>query len=138
MAEGSPLLELKNPTPIKPESFKNVKNFVPKYLSDIDTLVLRPKGKSIPAVSIDIDGEMYVRVAPETGEIVGLEIEDVDKYFAQKYPEFGAIWKQAKRSVAKSNCNDRAIATFMSIVYDLLEDVFKEGDGPQIMSHSPI
>jgi hypothetical protein len=135
---GARVLELKTQIPIKSGSFKNVKSFVPKYLTDVDTFILRPSGKSIPAVSIDIEGEWYLRINPDTGEIVGVEIEDFEKYFIKKYPEFGVIWKQAKKSVGKSNCNDKNTSTFVSIVYDLLADVLKDDDTPQLLYRGAI
>jgi len=53
-------------------------------------------GKPRPAVSIDCDGEFWIRVDPSTGEIVGLEIEDFESVFLKKHPELQRTWQEAK------------------------------------------
>ncbi len=39
------------------------------------------------AVSVDCDGEFWIRIDPENGEILGLEIEDFKRVFLKKHPE---------------------------------------------------
>ena len=62
----------------------NIKSFVSTYDKEIDSLIIQPK-EPVPAVSIDWDGDLWVRVNPLTGEIVGIEIEDYKQFFAKKY-----------------------------------------------------
>src|SRR5574341_835590 len=51
-----------------------------------------------PAASIDIAGEFWLRVTPDTSEIVGIEIEDFRRIFLAKNPEIARIWRQAART----------------------------------------
>jgi hypothetical protein len=39
------------------------------------------------AISMDCNGEFWVRVDPENGDILGLEIEDFERVFLKKHPE---------------------------------------------------
>jgi hypothetical protein len=39
------------------------------------------------AVSINCKGEFWVRIDPQNGEILGLEIEDFKRIFLKKHPE---------------------------------------------------
>lgn len=47
-----------------------------------------------PAVSLDIDGDFWLRIDPKTGDVVGIEIEDFRTIFLEKFPEVAHIWKQ--------------------------------------------
>ena len=40
-----------------------------------------------PAISVDCDGLFWLRVDPQTNEIVGIEIEDFRVFFMGKHPE---------------------------------------------------
>ncbi|MHB8575271.1 MAG: hypothetical protein ACYDCQ_08045 [Dehalococcoidia bacterium] len=46
----------------------------------------------VPAISHDLDGEIWLRIVRETGEIVGFEIEDFVTHFLPAHPEFAAAW----------------------------------------------
>ena len=54
------------------------------YDKDIDTLIII-FGENRPAVSIDCEGEFWLRKDPETNEMVGIEIENFKKVFLKKY-----------------------------------------------------
>ncbi|MEK7354336.1 MAG: DUF2283 domain-containing protein [Chloroflexota bacterium] len=109
------------------ETLKNMMSFVPLYLEDIDTLIFQPE-KPPPAISIDCDGDIMLRVDPKTREIVGIEIEDFEGYFIIKYPAFGPIWKEMKSVIKKNKCENEALNTFLSIVQTLLKElVDKQG-----------
>ena len=41
-------------------------------------------GENKPAISHDIEGEFWLRIVPDTNEIIGIEIEDF-KHFLKKY-----------------------------------------------------
>jgi uncharacterized protein YuzE len=62
----------------------NIRSFVSTYDKEIDSLIIQPK-KPVPAISIDWDGDFWVRVNPLSGEIVGIEIENYKQFFAKKY-----------------------------------------------------
>jgi len=55
-----------------------------KYDSDIDTLYIW-FGENRPAVSIDCDGDFWIRRDTHTGEIIGIEIEDFKAHFLKKF-----------------------------------------------------
>lgn len=120
-------IELDNST-VHIESLKrNMKSFVPLYLQDIDTLIFQPE-KPIPAISVDCNGDMYLRVDPKTKEIVGVEIEDFEEYFIVKYPKFAPIWKETKGLIKKQHLENENLTAFLTIVQELLNDlVTKQG-----------
>jgi len=68
------------------KTLRNIRSFDAEYDMERDILLLQSK-KRCPAISIDVDGEMWFRVDPSTGEIVGLEIEDFREVFLKKHPE---------------------------------------------------
>ena len=82
---GREVIELNSPQ-IDFTTINNLKNFVPVYHKDEDTFFLRPD-KPRPATSFDWDGEIWIRIDPQNGEIVGLEIDDFESIFLKKYPE---------------------------------------------------
>jgi len=46
-----------------------------------------------PAVSIDIEGEVWLRVVRATGEVVGFEFEDFREHFLPRHPELAQAWR---------------------------------------------
>lgn len=56
------------------------------YDEKADILLIQSKERR-PSVSVDCDGEYWVRVDPQTGEILGLEIEDFKRVFLKKHRE---------------------------------------------------
>ena len=66
---------------------ENIRSFVPDYDKVADSLLLQPHEPD-PAVSVDWNGEMWLRINPENGEIIGVEIEDYKKFFARKYRKY--------------------------------------------------
>jgi len=55
-----------------------------KYDKDIDVLYIR-FGENRPAISVDCDGDFWIRKVPHTGEIIGIEIDDFKVHFLKKY-----------------------------------------------------
>ena len=124
---GSEVGKLDNST-IHLESLKNLRNFSLHYLANIDTLIFQIQMIPVPAISVDCDGDILLRVDPKTSEIVGVEIEDFEGYFITKYPAFAPLWKQVKSTVTKNKCETEAITTFLTIVQELLTElVGKQG-----------
>ncbi len=61
-------------------------NFDVSYNSKRDTLFMQLKNPP-PAISVDCDGMFWLRVNPQNGEIVGIEIEGYRKVFLKRYHE---------------------------------------------------
>ena len=45
-----------------------------------------------PALSIDVDGEVWLRIVPATKQIVGFEIEDFKRSLLKHHPDLAAEW----------------------------------------------
>lgn len=123
---GTEVNKLNNDT-INLETLKNIMSFIPLYLEDIDTLIFQPENP-VPAISVDCDGDVILRIDPKTKEIVGIEIEDLEGYFIIKYPAFAPIWKQMKGIIKRNKCENETLTTFLTIVQELLNEFFdKQG-----------
>lgn len=59
-----------------------------------DTLFIRGPVPR-PATSVDLDGEIWLRMDPLTGEILGFEIEDFVQVFLAKHPDIANAWREA-------------------------------------------
>ena len=66
------------------DTIDSIRSFTIDYDREIDSLMLQPK-IPIPAVSVDWDGDLWVRVNPDKGRIVGIEIEGFRGFFSKKY-----------------------------------------------------
>ncbi|MBI2760018.1 MAG: hypothetical protein HYX51_01165 [Chloroflexi bacterium] len=78
----------------KAQSLPPMDAFVSHYDIERDVLSFQ-LGNPRPAVSIDIDGEFWVRYVPETGEIVGFEIEDFVRVYLIGHPDILATAVEA-------------------------------------------
>lgn len=76
------------------ETVNKLKHLMPSYDKKFDTFFITPN-PPVSAVSIDWDGEIWIRVA-SNGDIVGLEVENFEKVFLAKNPELIPSWKQFK------------------------------------------
>ena len=65
-------------------TINNIRSFVFNYDKEIDSLIIQTK-IPMPCVSVDWDGDLWVRVNPHSGEIFGVEIEDYKEFFFKKY-----------------------------------------------------
>lgn len=61
-------------------------DWIVEYDKHSDTLYMRV-GEPRPATSIDLNGEIWARVDPETGDILGFEIEAFRDVFLARHPE---------------------------------------------------
>ena len=68
------------------DTLENISNFQTEYDIQTDTLFIQSKEER-PAVSVDCNGEFWVRVDPQTGEILGIEIEDFREGFLKHHRE---------------------------------------------------
>ena len=60
--------------------------WVVEYDKKADTLFMRI-GPARPATSVDVNGEIWARLDPTTGDIVGFEIEGFRDVFLVRHPE---------------------------------------------------
>jgi hypothetical protein len=70
------------------------------YDKSRDVLFVR-HGEKRPAVSLDVGGHFWVRFEPETGDVIGIEIEDFEQVFLAKYPEARMAWQEIKPKITK-------------------------------------
>jgi hypothetical protein len=122
---------------IKYETILNLKHLIPSYDKKFDTFFVTPISP-IPAVSVDWDGELWIRVTSK-GEIVGLEVDNFEKVFLAKYPEVKLAWKGFKRicldNEVKLTRKDDVCEMFLRILLNFISDLFKSHpQQPELMS----
>lgn len=71
---------------IKMEHLPPASDWAVEYDKDTDTLYMRV-GKARPATSVDLNGEVWARIDPTTGDVVGFEIEGFRQVFLVRHPE---------------------------------------------------
>ena len=91
----------------------------------------------IPAVSYDVDGEIWIRYDPETKNVVGFEIENFESIFLKKHPEISKMWKIVKPYCAhkKTRSSDDTCDAFIRILIEFFTNFLKEN--PQQIRFSP-
>jgi uncharacterized protein YuzE len=116
-------------------SFRNLSVFEVMYHGGSDTLFLRPS-EPRPATSIDWNGELWIRVDPATGEVVGLEIGDFETIFLKKHPDVATAWEEAKPRMScwlrypitlrKKTCEGEKVTSesFLNILSNFLMRLF--------------
>lgn len=85
-----PLLDLPRPRIEELDSSR----FKIAYNKKHDTLFIRGQSPR-PATSVDLGGEMWVRIDPQTGEILGFEIEDFERVFLARHADIASAWHEA-------------------------------------------
>lgn len=119
------------------KSFQNLLSLIPSYHQQEDTFfaTLEPP---TPAVSYDVDGELWIRYDPKTKEIVGFEIENFESIFLKKHPEISRLWKETKpfcvRRKTRSSDSDICDA-FIRILVEFFTNFLN--DNPQQLTFSP-
>lgn len=77
------------------DRFESETDFVIAYDEEHDILsLLRASVAKLPAVSLDVNGEFWLRMDPDTGEVFGVEIEDFEAYFVKQHPEVAQSWDE--------------------------------------------
>lgn len=120
-------------------TIENLKKLLPSYDKKFDTFFVLPL-KPVPAVSVDWDGEFWVRVR-SNGEIVGIEVENFERVFLVKHPEVAAIWNEFKPICLK---NERKMQTpeecesFLRILLNFLSGLFKTHPQQQYLTFNPL
>lgn len=114
-------------------TINNILKFQMLYDEERDVLFLRPDTPR-PATSVDWNGEIWLRVDIESGEVVGLEIDDFERFFLRKHPEIAAAWEQERASatlarrlrIAGKRQSQKGIASepLIRIIMDFLLSLF--------------
>jgi hypothetical protein len=122
---GKTLVTMTNPE-IDFNTLSNLLSFCPVYHKHEDVFFIMPK-KPQPATSIDWNGEFWIRVNPDTGEVLGLEIEDFESVFLKKYPVIAKVWKESRPLCLKDTkkSDNGTWNTFISILVSFISDFFK-------------
>jgi len=109
-------------------TMKNTVNFIPVYHDDEDTFFLRPE-EPRAAVSFDWNGDVWLRIDPSSGEIVGFEIDDFESIFLKKYPALANAWKETKplcrrkkRTIPEETCWEAFIRILMEFLRELVRE----------------
>ena len=105
-------------------TINNIRNFVSVYHGDEDTFFLRPANPR-PATSFDWDGDIWLRVDPASGEIVGIEIDDFESIFLKKHPEIAKAWEEVKPHCLRKK-SEETMESFILIIWDFLQKLFRE------------
>lgn len=110
------------------DTLKNVIDFIPIYHSDEDILFLRPN-ESKSAVSFDWNGDIWLRINPSNGEIVGFQIDDFESIFLKKYPELANAWKEVKPLCHRkkiTQTEETFWEAFLRIILQFLQTLVRE------------
>jgi len=116
---GSPQIDL--------STIENLKDLIPTYHQDYDAFYLQYE-KPRPATSYDINGLVWLRVDVETGEVVGLQIDDFESIFLKKYPEIAEAWQEVKPLCIRpklKKSSQEARDSFLLIMFNFLLSLFK-------------
>jgi hypothetical protein len=82
--------------------FEAEADFVVSYDRKHDILLMIRRSMSHkPAVSVDVNGEFWLRMDPESGEVFGVEIEDFEGHFLKEHPKLGVSWPEVRRLLRK-------------------------------------
>ena len=81
------------------------------YDKSRDVLFVR-HGENKPAVSLDVGGHFWVRFDPETGDVLGIEIEDFEQIFLARYPEARLAWQDIHYARCPANLRPRIVKMF--------------------------
>ena len=78
-----------------------------------------------PAVSLDVAGYVWIRFDPETGEVVGVEIEDFEKVFLVKFPEMAVGWEQVKPAILKRFKKHDRFSDYLSLLMNYIKSILE-------------
>jgi len=116
-----------------PSTINNLKTFTPRYDSKRDVFYLRPSVPR-PATSIDCEGQLWIRVDVQTGEIVGVEIEDFEAVFLRLHPEVAHAWAEYKK---RGRTPERTRESFLVILAGFLRAFLSQCSTQQSMEVLP-
>lgn len=77
-----------------------------------------------PAISVDLNGEAWIRLVRETGEVVGFEIEDFERAFLRNHPDLAREWRAGQGSDLTNLLHRQQDEEFFSHLVALLRECF--------------
>lgn len=110
---------------IKFATLENLQSCKPIYRKDADVFYLCAEPRR-PATSYDLNGLLWLRIDIETGDIVGIQIDDFESVFLKKHPEVAKAWKEAKPLYAKkaNSHENNSRESFLLIIINFLKSLF--------------
>lgn len=97
---------------LKLNELSSVTAWSAEYNEAEDTLYLRT-GDPRPATSVDLDGEVWARVDPATGDVVGFDIEGFRAVFIPHHP---ALARPSMCDVHSASEQEHWLDLFFSLV----------------------
>jgi uncharacterized protein YuzE len=64
------------------------------YDPEADSIVIYLTGGPVRAISVLVGDDIYLKVNPKTGDIVGFHIEVWERKFTPAHPEVHSIWRR--------------------------------------------
>jgi len=104
---------------VDPSTIDNIKKFTLTYHDKEDTLFLHP-AEPREATSIDLNGEIWLRVDVRTREILGLEIEDFEAVFLKRHPDLAHAWQEVKPWCHRRKRPKEHVQSFLLILLNFL------------------
>jgi uncharacterized protein YuzE len=86
-----------------------------------------------PAISVDVNGEMWLRLDPSTGQILGFEIEDFLTKFVPTHPELPPFALTDRERIQEHKVEKRIAGEREGVMHALIEFIRRVcgvGDGP--------
>ena len=72
------------------------------------------------AVSVNVNGEAWLRCDPVTGDVTGAEIEDFERAFLPQHTELRAGWDKTKRRSAEAASGSQAQFAYAGTLLETL------------------
>lgn len=94
------------------------------YDRKYDTLFVRPEPPQ-SAISVAVTDQAWLRIDPDTLELVGVEIEDFARVFLENHPELLGGWEEWKLG-GRSSGRPNGPTAFLHLLGDLLEQAFEQ------------
>lgn len=82
-------------------ALENLSNLSGAFDHDSDSFMIWV-GEPRPALSVHARDDIWVRYVPETGEVVGFEIENFSQRFLPANPDIQAMWDAVQAQAAAS------------------------------------
>lgn len=94
------------------------------YHQKEDTLFIRPHVPR-PAISMDWEGQVWIRFDPKTGEILGFEINDFEHDFLKAHATLASAWKEIKPMIAKKKVDgnkENFLKKLLEFIFSLINN----------------
>ena len=96
-----------------------------RYDKKADVLYVHT-GSPRAAISVDLGGEVWLRMDPVTGEVYGFEFEDFEQVFLVAHPDLASGWREVK-SVLEGQFE---LKNWLNILFEFIRQHFA-GRHPQ-------